>query len=186
MWLREKDMDALDLDVQKGKLLIKHLLQAYKGTDFGAPQDNQQFIDILFNLLIPKKQFACIENINDFTELVQNNFMKIIDIDGTLKPAKVKKRASPKNEHAFEILFVEKVEETRSLLIHSKDKCSLDMEGKELLIFLLEQPESYQKEVDNIQTVSLPQFEYKFNPSKPKAMGMGQDFFPSQRKISSE
>lgn len=34
--------------------------------------------------------------------------------------------------------------------------------------------------------MSLPQFEYKFNPSKPKAMGMGQDFFPSQRKISQE
>jgi hypothetical protein len=98
-------------------------------------------------LLIPKKQFAGIENINDFTELVQSSFMKVIDIE---------KKKKGKHEHGFEILFVEKVEETQSLLIHSKDKCSLDLEGKELLIFLLEQPESYKKEVDGIQTTSLP------------------------------
>jgi len=59
----------------------------------------------------------------------------------------------------------------------------LDLEGKELVIFMLEHPENYQNEVENVQTVSLPQFEYTFNPSKPKTMGMGRDFFPSQRKV---
>jgi len=82
--------------------------------------------------------------------------MKVIDIEGMAKEPKRKKKRALKNEHGFEILFVEKVEETQSLLIHSKDKCSLDLEGKELLIFLLEQPESYKKEVDGIQTMSLP------------------------------
>jgi hypothetical protein len=37
MRLREKDMDALDLDVQKGKLLVQHLLHVYKGTNGDAP-----------------------------------------------------------------------------------------------------------------------------------------------------
>ena len=37
----------------------------------------------------------------------------------------------------FEILFVEMNEESQSLMIHSKDKCAIDLEGKELLIFLL-------------------------------------------------
>jgi hypothetical protein len=36
MRLREKDMDALDLDVQKGKLLVQHLLHVYKGTNGDA------------------------------------------------------------------------------------------------------------------------------------------------------
>lgn len=42
------------------------------------------------------------------------------------------------NSQNYEILFVEKVEETKSLLIHSKDKCSIDLEGKDLIIFLLQ------------------------------------------------
>ena len=53
-------------------------------------------------------------------------------------------------------MFLEKMEETQSLIINLKNKCSLDFEGKELLIFLLEQPESYKKEIDGIQTVRLP------------------------------
>ena len=65
---------------------------------------------------------------------------------------------------------MEKVVETESLLIHAKDKCSLDLEGKDLVVFLLEQPDTYNIEKDG-QTESLPQFEYFFNPTKPKSMG---------------
>jgi hypothetical protein len=68
---------------------------------------------------------------SDFIELVQENLMKLVEIQSKKK---------------FEILFVERAEESQSLLIHCKDKCSLDLEGKDLLIFLLEQPESYRKE----------------------------------------
>jgi hypothetical protein len=38
--------------------------------------------------------------------------------------------------------------ETESLLIHAKDKCSLDLEGKELVIFFLEQQEVYNVDKD--------------------------------------
>lgn len=38
----------------------------------------------------------------------------------------------------YEILFVEKVDDTKSLLVHSKDKTSIDLEGKDLVIFLLQ------------------------------------------------
>ena len=31
-------------------------------------------------------------------------------------------------------------------------------------------------------TNCLPQFEYRFNPTKPKSMGLGEDYFPSQRR----
>jgi hypothetical protein len=81
-------------------------------------------MDILFNLIIPKQDFAQIECMNDFVELVQSNIIKIIDIH-------------PKKK-LFEILFIEKALDSESLLIHCKDKCSLDLEGKELIIFLLE------------------------------------------------
>jgi hypothetical protein len=83
-------------------------------------------------------------------------------------------------------MFIEKVEDTKSLLVHAKDKCSLDLEGKELLIFLLQQPMSYRKEQGDIQTDCLPEFQYVFNPSKPKAMGLGPDYFPQQRIANSE
>lgn len=42
------------------------------------------------------------------------------------------------NNKKYEILFVEKVDDTQSLLIHCKDKCSIDLEGKELIVFFLE------------------------------------------------
>ena len=71
--------------------------------------------------------------------------MKVIDIEGMTKEPKKKKKGALKNEHGFEILFVEKVEETQSLLIHSKDKFSLDNKSKDLMILLLEQPDSYNK-----------------------------------------
>lgn len=35
---------------------------------------------------------------------------------------------------------------------------------------------------EGIQTRSLPQFEYIFNPSKPKTLGQGALFFSAQRK----
>jgi len=114
--------------------------------------------------------------------------MKIIDLDsnGGMGTASLKLKqvvAGPPEDHSdFEILFVERAEETKSLLVHAKDKCSIDLEGKVLVIFLLQQPDSYMASMDNIQTSGLPQFEYMFNPSKPKSMGQGRDCFPSQRK----
>lgn len=92
---------------------------------------------------------------NDFVSIVQKNLGKILEIDGTDK----------------EILFVEKNPESESLLIYQREKLSLDLEGKELIIFLLQQPDDYKEDKGDIQTVALPEFDYTFNPSKPKAMG---------------
>ena len=130
-------------------------------------------MDILFNLLIPSKNFSEIECMNDFVELMTANLVKIIDLDKCVSAS-----SSKQKKKVYEILFVEKAQETESLLIHAKDKCSLDLENKELVIFLLEHPEVYNIEKDG-QTVSLPQFEYSFNPTKPKSMGQGIDYFPS-------
>lgn len=58
----------------------------------------------------------------------------------------------------------------------------MDLDGKTLIIFLLEQPESHMVAAENIQTRTLPHFQYVFNPSRPKSMGQGRDYFPSQRK----
>ena len=121
-------------------------------------------MEILFNLIIPKCDFSQIECMNDFVELVQSNLSEIIDIH-------------PKKK-AAEILFIEKADDSESLLIHCKDKCSLDLEGKDLVIFLLEQPDVYKKDSGEVQTQCLPLFEYTFNPTKPKSMGLG-GYFPS-------
>ena len=126
-----------DLEIQKNKLLIRHLMKMYhknSGQNFEEEEDidNEQYMEILFNLIIPKSDFSQIECMNDFVELVQSNLSKIIDIH-------------PKKKVA-EILFIEKADDSESLLIHCKDKCSLDLEGKELVIFLLEQPDVYKKD----------------------------------------
>jgi hypothetical protein len=45
-------------------------------------------------------------------------------------------------------------------MIHCKEKCSMDLEGKEILVFLIQQPQAYKNEIDGVQTRSLPQYEY--------------------------
>ena len=57
----------------------------------------------------------------------------------------------------------------------------MDLEGKEIIVFLIQQPQAYKHEIDGVQTRSLPQYEYMFNPSKPKSMGQSRYFFYSQR-----
>jgi hypothetical protein len=102
---------------------------------FDEVEDPQVYKDILFNMLIPSKDFSEVECMNDFVELVQVNIMKIIDLEKSM-PGQSKNAG--KKKKVFEILFIEKAQETESLLIHAKDKCSLDLENKELVIFLLE------------------------------------------------
>ena len=65
-------------------------------------EDSQFYKDVLFNMLIPSKEFSEVECMNDFVELVQVNIMKIIDLEKSM-PGKnsIKKKV-------YEILFVEK------------------------------------------------------------------------------
>ena len=82
---REQDLDAQDLLVQKGKLLIKHLLDKYdklhhsEASDEAKPspsadsedfEDCRQYQEILFNLLVPKQEFSQIDSISDFVDLI--------------------------------------------------------------------------------------------------------------------
>ena len=85
-----------------------------------------------------------VENMSDFVELVEINFKKIVDIDET---------------NLVEILFVEQIDKQLNFIIHSKDKCSLDLEGKDILIFLIENPEPAKKQIE-VQTESFPMFQY--------------------------
>ena len=106
-WLKAKDQDSYDLDIQKGKLLIKHLMKIYDKSlsdqdSLEEQEDSQFYKDVLFNMLIPSKEFSEVECMNDFVELVQVNIMKIIDLEKSM-PGKnsIKKKV-------YEILFVEK------------------------------------------------------------------------------
>lgn len=64
---------------------------------------------------------------------------------------------------------MERIDKEWGFIIHSKDKGSLDLEGKDLLIFLIENPEPQVKEMA-IQTECLPSFEYKFDKDQIKQM----------------
>lgn len=64
---KEQDLDASDIFVQKGKLLLHHLLQKFEelhgtGAELGPDEtskveDVQEYQEILFNIIIPKKEF---------------------------------------------------------------------------------------------------------------------------------
>ena len=79
-------------------------------------------MDILFNMVVSKKEFSTIESIADFVDVVERNLKPIVDIEGS---------------SLIEILFVEKVDSEFSFIIHSKDKSSLDLDDKQLLVFLI-------------------------------------------------
>ena len=50
---------------------MRHLLDVYTGK---RDPGGQNFVDMLFDLLIPKHEFAMVENINDFVNLLSLNF----------------------------------------------------------------------------------------------------------------
>jgi hypothetical protein len=80
-------------------------------------------MDILFNLVIPKKDLQNIESMSDFVEMIEIKFKRIVETYEC---------------NNFEILFIEKIDNDYSFVLHSKDKSQMDLAGKELLIFLLE------------------------------------------------
>jgi hypothetical protein len=77
-------------------------------------------------MIISKKEFSTIENMNDFVQLVDSKFKSIMDIHETGQ---------------IEILFIEKMDNLANFIIHSKDKFGMDLDGKELLIFMIENQE---------------------------------------------
>ena len=81
-----------------------------------------QYMDILFNMVVSKTEFNKIESLNDFIEVLEKNLMYIVDIEET---------------HDIDIIWVEKVDEGSSFVIHSKDKHSFNIDGKKILVFLI-------------------------------------------------
>mgnify|MGYP006893273909 CR=1 FL=1 len=79
-------------------------------------------MDIIFNMLITKEEFTNADNLQHFVELVTIKFKRLVDIEET---------------ENVEIVFVERIS-ARDFVILTKDKCKIDLEGKELLIFLIE------------------------------------------------
>jgi hypothetical protein len=138
--LKNETEPYAELDIQKGKLLIKHLLSIFHDKP-DCLNGREQFGDILFNLVVSKAEFNAIENISDFINLVQSAFLKVIDFD---------------NKKNFEIIFLESFEESKTLQVHSKDKCSLDLDNKELLIFMIQTPSTYLADTCDVQTHSMP------------------------------
>lgn len=82
-------------------------------------------MDIIFDMIITKKSYASAETLTDFVELLSAKLMPLIDVD---------------KENGIELLFVERVS-ISSFLVLSKDKNGLDLEDKELVIFLIETEE---------------------------------------------
>lgn len=70
---------------------------------------------------------------NDFVQLVDSKFKSIMDVH---------------ESGMIEILFIEKVDNLHNFIIHSKDKFGLELDGKELLIFMIETEESLKKEFE--------------------------------------
>ena len=103
-------------------------------------------------MVISKKEFEAVENMSDFVELIETKLKKIVDIDET---------------NTVEILFVEKIDKQWKFIVHSKEKCSLDLEGKDILIFLIENPEPAKKQIE-VQTESFPIFQYEFDAQNQK------------------
>mmetsp|Transcript_21834 Transcript_21834/g.33801 ORF Transcript_21834/g.33801 Transcript_21834/m.33801 type:complete len:206 (-) Transcript_21834:1472-2089(-) len=114
-------------------------------------------------MVVPKKEFSTIESISDLVEVIERNFKKVVD---------------PEDSDLVDIIFLERVAAGEGFIIHSRDKSSFDLEGKSLLVFLIETKAESKKEV-SVQTESLPPFEYKFDSTQLKKL-------PGQCRICSE
>lgn len=68
-------------------------------------------------MIITPAEFRAVESMSDFVDLLNQKFLRIMDIRQT---------------GLVEILFVEKMDVEWGFVIHSKDKSSLDLEGKDI------------------------------------------------------
>lgn len=113
-----------------------------------------QYVDILFNMVVNRRDFARVENISDFVDLVESKFKRVVDID---------------QKDSVQILFVEKIDSQFNFIIHTKEKSIFDLQDKELLVFLIEKPEARIKEMV-VQTDNHPTFYYQFDSQQPKRL----------------
>lgn len=69
-------------------------------------------MDILFKIVVPREEFIKIESMADFIRIMEESLGPIIDIENTGK---------------YEILFVEKIDNDFSYIVHSRDRTSFDL-----------------------------------------------------------
>lgn len=126
--------------------------------DLAPEQSTEQFMDIIFDMVIPRGEYEQIGGLQDFIELATSKLKPLVDIEP----------ATPEDQ--TEILFVERMDESK-FIIYSKDQTIFDVEGKKLLIFLIQSAVSEVQHSDT-QTESMPIFEYRFEPEKPRQLTM--------------
>lgn len=153
----EDEDPAVDIGVQKGKLLLRHLVAKYreKYHDEPCPPSNPRvFREMLFNLIAPKHEFQQIKNLQDFADLMLASLKKFLDDD-------------------FEVLFLTSNAEDQSLSLLSHQQHTsantMDLESKQLLVFLVQPPEQTSRSIES-ETKTLRPFQYIFNPSKPRSI----------------
>ena len=97
-------------------------------------------MDIIFNMMINKKDYQTVESMQELGELCRNKFKRLVDVNET---------------ENVEIVFIEKVNEAKNFLILTKGISLMDLEGKDLLLFMLDGDEQQYKEME-IQTEQVP------------------------------
>lgn len=80
-------------------------------------------MDIIFNMLISKKDYQNVDSMQDLGELCKTRFKKLLDINET---------------DNVEIIFIEKVNDANNFVILTKGMSIMDIEGKELVLFMLD------------------------------------------------
>jgi hypothetical protein len=86
----------------------------------------QQYMDIIFSLMISKKDYQNVDSMQELGELCRNKFKRLVDI----------------NESGdVEIIFIEKVNEAKNFVILTKGISLADIEGKDLVLFMLDKDE---------------------------------------------
>jgi hypothetical protein len=105
-------------------------------------------------MMINKKDYQTVESMQELGELCRHKFKRLVDINET--------------DHV-EIVFIEKVNEAKNFLILTKGISLMDLEGKDLLLFMLDGDEQQHKEME-IQTEQVPSFDYKFDKQDIKNM----------------
>lgn len=94
---KEQEIKRLDLEISKGKLLIKHLLQVYKQHKSMVKRNEvspEQYMDIIFEMVVSSKDYLMAKSITEFTDLMSTKIKKLLEVE--------------ENE-SYEVIFIEKV-----------------------------------------------------------------------------
>jgi len=107
-------------------------------------------------MIVDKKEFHTkTDCLQGFVKLVTEKFTKLFDIEET---------------GCVELLFAERLQKQEYTIL-SRDKTSLDLEGQEVLLFIIEPPGSQTAQIECQTETDVP-IEFKFSPDDPKKMNL--------------